>query len=232
MFKSSRFAAGLVVGAVIAVAMTGTAYAATGGTFLLGRNNAAGAQTALVNSGAGPVLALSTRSGQVPLAVSANSGKATNLNADKLDGLDSSLLQRRVTGTCPAGKAVTGVSATGDVTCASTTDRPLFVRFVELASGAAEAACPTGLIPVAGGVLPNLTSGLAAVVYTGPYTRDGVAGWLGGAAPMNASAYDGTGRVFVSCAATVDYPGSGSGVGLRRAEDVGAVLAQVRAANR
>lgn len=108
------------------MAMSGTAVAATGGTFILGRSNAASTQTVLTNSGTGPVLALSTRTGQAPLAVSASSGKATNLSADKIDGLDSSAfarssalsgLQRRVGGICGAGMAMTGVNADGTVTC-------------------------------------------------------------------------------------------------------------------
>lgn len=102
------------------MAMTGTAAAATGGTFVLGRSNAASTQTVLTNSGTGPVLALSTKSGQPPLAVSALSGKATNLSADKLDGLDSTQLQRRVAASCPTGQAVTAITATGGVTCVST----------------------------------------------------------------------------------------------------------------
>lgn len=77
-----------VFGAVLFLG-TGSAVAATGGNFILGRSNSASSQTVLTNSGSGPVLALSTRSGQPPVAVSAQSGKATNLNSDKLDGLDS-----------------------------------------------------------------------------------------------------------------------------------------------
>lgn len=115
------------------MAMSGTAAAATGGTFILGRSNAASTQTVLTNSGTGPVLALSTRTGQVPLAVSAGAGKATNLNSDKLDGLDSTAFarsgdlgafQRRVTGTCPSGQAVVGVTATGGVTCTNLAPPP------------------------------------------------------------------------------------------------------------
>lgn len=102
------------------MAMTGTAAAATGGTFVLGRSNASSTQTLLTNTGTGPVLALSTKTGQPPIAVSSSAGKATNLSADKLDGLDSTQLQRRVTATCSAGQAVTAISAAGGVTCANT----------------------------------------------------------------------------------------------------------------
>lgn len=78
--------AAVVVG--VLVLGSGTAAAATGGTFTLGRSNTASTQTLLSNTGSGPVLALSTKTGQVPLAVSAAAGKATNLNADRVDGLD------------------------------------------------------------------------------------------------------------------------------------------------
>lgn len=78
----------IAVGAVLAG--TGTAAAATGGTFLLGRDNTAAASTVLRNSGTAPNLTLpAARAGQAPLAVSASSGKVANFNADKLDGVDS-----------------------------------------------------------------------------------------------------------------------------------------------
>ncbi len=80
---------GLVaIGAVIAG--TGAAAAATGGTFVLGRDNTASVTTILRNSGTAANLTLpSARAGQAPLAVSSNSGKVNYLNADKIDGVDS-----------------------------------------------------------------------------------------------------------------------------------------------
>ncbi|MCU1601890.1 MAG: hypothetical protein JWO22_2599 [Frankiales bacterium] len=92
----------------------GVSFAATGGTFLLGRTNAASTQTALTNSGAGPVLALSTKSGQVPLAVSAAAGKATNLNSDKVDGIDGSQLALALGQTGQVTGTTTLVDADGD----------------------------------------------------------------------------------------------------------------------
>jgi hypothetical protein len=63
-------------------------------------------------------LGLTVASGHAPFTV--NSGtKVVNLNADKLDGLDSTQLQRRVTGTCAADSAVQSVAAGGPVSCAA-----------------------------------------------------------------------------------------------------------------
>jgi hypothetical protein len=45
--------------------------------------------------------------------------KATD--ADQLDGNDSAAFQRRVTGTCSVGSAITSIDATGGVTCGSAT---------------------------------------------------------------------------------------------------------------
>lgn len=126
---------GVVTGAVLAG--PGVASAASGGSFLLGRNNEASGQTLLKRTGNGPLLALSTRSGQVPLAVTPGAPKVTHLDVDELDGLDSSAFARAtgrtgyravtstlrdVTGdgsmdaavavaTCPAGSQLTGGGA-------------------------------------------------------------------------------------------------------------------------
>lgn len=104
------------------IALGGTAYAANGGTFLLGRSNAASLTTTLTNSGASPALTLRPRSGLPPIA-SSSRVKSPNLNADLLDGVDSSqfALVRGNTGfivgdgptgdasaTCPAGTRLTG----------------------------------------------------------------------------------------------------------------------------
>jgi hypothetical protein len=71
----------LVVGAATA------AFGADGDFFRVGKSNLATAVSTLTNSGVGPALRLKVDSG-APLAVN-SSGKVAKLNADKLDGSDS-----------------------------------------------------------------------------------------------------------------------------------------------
>src|SRR5262245_43743199 len=100
----------------------GTAYAATGGSFLLGRSNAASLTTTLTNTGASPALTLRPRAGFPPLSTS-SAVKSPNLNADLVDGVDSTQIARvsgstgfivgdspngDATATCPAGTKLTG----------------------------------------------------------------------------------------------------------------------------
>src|SRR4051812_44386378 len=102
----------------LTLAMSGTAYAATGGTFILGQTNKANRPSKLVNTKSGPALTLRSQPGSAPLSVSKNRKRVANLNADLLDGVHASALQRRVTGTC-AGSAITSVKAKGTVTCST-----------------------------------------------------------------------------------------------------------------
>jgi hypothetical protein len=75
------------------MAMSGTAVAATGGAFLLGKSNTAGATTTLTSSGAGAALALKAHSASAP-ALSVNTKAVVpNLNAAYLGG--ASLLALR-----------------------------------------------------------------------------------------------------------------------------------------
>jgi hypothetical protein len=85
----------------LSVALGGTTYAATGGNFILGQSNSAGATTSLTSGTTGPALkltntnsgtgakalALNVASGHTPFSVN-SATKVTNLNADKLDGKD------------------------------------------------------------------------------------------------------------------------------------------------
>lgn len=91
----------LVVSCLALFAALGSAgYAATGGNFVLGHANSAGATSALssgvsngptlrlTNSGGKPAAAFVTGAGKAPFTVN-RTAKVANLNADRLDGLDS-----------------------------------------------------------------------------------------------------------------------------------------------
>jgi|1186.fasta_scaffold00146_6 hypothetical protein len=131
--KRPHISPALVISLVaLFVSLSGTAWAATGGNFILGQANSATTQTGLTANFTGKTLQLtntSTATGATPLGLTPGAGrppfqtpsttKVANLNADKLDGLDSTQLQRRVTGTCTANSAVQGVAAGGAVSCAA-----------------------------------------------------------------------------------------------------------------
>jgi hypothetical protein len=84
------------------VALGGTTYAATGGNVVLGKANTATSQTGLTANSAGKALSItqqSTRTGATALGLNVPAGKppmtvnsgtkVASLNADKLDGIDS-----------------------------------------------------------------------------------------------------------------------------------------------
>ncbi len=83
------FAAGAVVALVLG---SSTAYAATGGTFILGKANSAGRTTSLAST-QGSALELKAPAGRPALQVS-NGVRVPRLNADKVDGLDASAFAR------------------------------------------------------------------------------------------------------------------------------------------
>jgi hypothetical protein len=76
--------AAVIATAALFVAMSGTAYAATGGTFLLGKANTATSLTSLTNS-KGTALSLSSKAGTPPLTVN-SAVQVPNLNASTVDG--------------------------------------------------------------------------------------------------------------------------------------------------
>lgn len=96
---------------ILVLAANSVAFAATGGKFFLGKSNFANKQTTLTRTTPGTTLKINTKSSaNAPLATNGR-GKVTNLNADKVDGLDSSALRTR---SYVVTKAVT--VATGNVT--------------------------------------------------------------------------------------------------------------------
>jgi hypothetical protein len=87
-----------VIGAITVLVLAGNTvtYAATGGKFILGFTNKANKATTLKRTTSGPALQLTTTSGSnAPLVVNGK-GKVANLNADSLDGKDSSAFQSKV----------------------------------------------------------------------------------------------------------------------------------------
>jgi hypothetical protein len=87
MTRSSigMFSAGVVVAIVLG---SGTAVAATGGKFILGRSNTESTPSTLTNS-KGTALNLKSSAGTPPFTVN-SSTKVPSLNSDRLDGLTSS----------------------------------------------------------------------------------------------------------------------------------------------
>lgn len=85
----------LVVTLVLVMSVDYAASAATGHPFLLGKINKANKATTVKRTTPGPALNLLTKSsGAAPLAVNGR-GKVVNLNADKVDGADASVLRTR-----------------------------------------------------------------------------------------------------------------------------------------
>ena len=107
--RGTALALGTAVMAAVVLGIATTALAADGKPFLLGKPNVATAVSALIKKGAGPALSLKVGAGQPPLAVNATAGKATNFNADKIDGLDSTQFQRTV---AQPGQVFSGLLAT------------------------------------------------------------------------------------------------------------------------
>src|SRR4051794_10287898 len=119
-----------VTALIFLTGVAGVADAATGGNFILGQANTADAKTSLSAPFGGAAMQLSntsTAAGATALQLTVASGKppltvnsatrVANLNADKLDNLDSTALQKRVTGQCPLGWSIIAVNGDGTVSC-------------------------------------------------------------------------------------------------------------------
>jgi hypothetical protein len=81
-------AAGL---AVLVLAANNVAYATTGRSIIAGIGNSSSATTGVTMTSSGAALKLTTKKGSPPLAVNSTT-KVKNLNADSVDGLDSTRL--------------------------------------------------------------------------------------------------------------------------------------------
>ena len=97
LLKKSSPVAWFLLGVLVAGG-TGTANAANGGTFKLGASNSATKTTTLTNT-TGTALRLNSPSTKAPLSVGTNKTKVPSLNADLLDGKDSSAFQPKLAST-------------------------------------------------------------------------------------------------------------------------------------
>ena len=112
-------------------AVGGPAAADTGGNWILGSPNLASSTTSLKASASGTagldVSNTGTAAGSFPLSLEASPGiapfqtnsatKVTNLNADKLDGINSTAFQKGITGSCGIGAAIDQINTDGSVDC-------------------------------------------------------------------------------------------------------------------
>ena len=73
-----------------------------------------------------------------------SSTKVTNLNADLLDGSDSSAFQKSITGQCANRTAIAAVNADGTVSCASSAVYPIY-QSLSLGSQSSDAFASSGL---------------------------------------------------------------------------------------
>jgi hypothetical protein len=123
----ARLRHSVVAVCLLIVVTAGTAAAAApGDPFKLGVLNTINNLTRLegnvttallrITNATGPALDLRVPAAKAPLVVN-SSTKVVNLNADKIDSVDSTQLQRRVTGICPAGQSIRAIGAGGGVTC-------------------------------------------------------------------------------------------------------------------
>ncbi len=124
--RRTEFLRGALVGGLVAavVMLASSAFAGTGigAVFNLGRSNAVDAKSTLkgtaaknlqiTNTGTGSALGIKVGAGRAPIVVNSGAGKATNLNADKVDGLDASAFLQRTS----RGVVLSGLTADSDGT--------------------------------------------------------------------------------------------------------------------
>jgi hypothetical protein len=195
------FVSGLI-GAVVGVSLLGgVAYAATGGTFLLGRSNSATATTTLSDSKGTP-LSLSAKAGFAPLKVN-SATKVVNLNVDKIDNLDSTAFLR-TTGTAAnsaklAGKAETAFAlSTGQfASIVSTTAAVPFDNSGDQVNDSmiVGVTCPAGTFLVSGGFVQSTAAPVIASLAVGGNSWVVVTDGLGGNPGATAVCYNPRGAV-------------------------------------
>ncbi len=88
------FLSALAIAMAVVLGLDYVSLAATGKSLLLGRSNSANAITSLTRTTNGPALSLNSRPGQPGLRVN-RPVKVPNLNADRVDGLDSAVFARK-----------------------------------------------------------------------------------------------------------------------------------------
>ena len=156
--RKGSFVGGVIVALVLG---SGTAYAATGGTFKLGGKNSANRVSTLINTRGTP-LKLTSKAGTAPLAVGSRT-RVANLNSDRLDGLSSEQFLRS-TGKAADAQSVDGVDSSALALAAGATSYVMANGvFTDVnADGVADAliavaTCPAGTKLTGGGV-DNFTS--------------------------------------------------------------------------
>lgn len=147
--RTTSFAMGAVVALVVG---SGTAYAATGGTFLLGKANVAGKTTTLTNK-KGPALSLNSGFGTPPFKVN-RSITVPNLSSDLLDGMDQSQFAL-------ASGSVRAYDVAGVAYDLNHNTKPDMII--------ADASCPKGTQRTGGGITDKTLSGV--FVASAPDTK-------------------------------------------------------------
>jgi hypothetical protein len=167
------------------LALGGVGVAATGDNFILGKSNSADATsyisapvaagntltlTNLDNTPGSSALRLNVLAGQAPLRVSSGAAKAPNLDADRLDGLDSTAFQNRITGTCGAGSGFGSVAVDGTVACTRSSVRPGYTAGMSLSMIAhhcqiTQLSVPSAAVGDSGIVAPNAGTWPAGLTF-------------------------------------------------------------------
>jgi hypothetical protein len=104
---------GLIAGvASLAVAQKSPSGGSTASPLLKGVENVAATTTTLINSGTGPAMSMRVQPSHPPLTVNPESGTATNLSADKVDGKDATAFVSATNGKAPDSELLDGKDST------------------------------------------------------------------------------------------------------------------------